>query len=199
LKNSDKVLIAIRRRQDLEPVKISLKRLLAGSDMEHYLNLCADRLAEELKIDGEDTAFNFADFPDVLFTSDGFFDCRRVLENYLPFDTLADAWQLLIEAERENSDINRMAADFRKLKLRDLLKYYMKWRAEKTNTDAEHEAKQLVCRWITAELWSRSFFSGIYRKASEALTQLYVSWKYRGLFNIMREVAARYSNEMSNN
>ncbi len=145
MKNSDKVLIAIRRRQDLEPVKISLKRLLANGGMEHYLNLCADRLAEELKIDGEDTVFNFADFPDVLFTSDGFFDCRHVLENYLPFDTLADTWQLLIEADRENTEINSTAAAFRKMKLRDLLKYYMKWRTEKTNTNAEHEAKKLVC------------------------------------------------------
>ena len=67
-------------------------------------------------VDGEDTAFNFTDFPDILFTSDGFFDCRHILENYLPFDTLADTWQLLIKAERENSEINRMAADFRKMK-----------------------------------------------------------------------------------
>lgn len=199
MKPKDKMIIAIRRRRDLEPTKISLRKLLASGGMEHYLDLCSGRLADELKIDGEDTAFNFADFPDVLFTSDGFFDCRRVLENYLPFDTLADAWQLLIKAERENTEINSTAAALRKMKLRDLLKYYIKWQSHKTKEDAEHEAKQLVCHWITAELWSRSFFSGIYRKASEALTQLYVSWKYRGLFNIMREAVARYSNEMSNN
>lgn len=193
MKYKDKVLNAIRSRKDLEPVKISLRKLLASGNMEHYLNLCADRLAEELKIDGEDTAFNFADFPDILFTSDGFFDCRRVLESYLPFDMLADTWQLLIKAERENEEINRMAADFRKLKLRDLLKYYIKWQSQETKDDSEQEAKRLVCQWIAAELWSRSFFSGIWRKAREALLQLYVSWKYKGLFDIMRNVAEKYN------
>jgi len=193
LKYKDKALNAIRSRKDLEPVKISLRKLLASGNMENYLNLCADRLAEELKIDGEDTAFNFADFPDILFTSDGFFDCRNILENYLPFDTLADTWQLMLEAERENREINRMAADFRKLKLRDLLKYYIKWQSQETKDDSEQEAKRIVCQWIAAELWSRSFFSGIWRKSREALTRVYVNWKYRGLFDIMRAAAEKYN------
>ena len=193
MKEKDKLTEAIRSRKDLEPVKISLKKLLASGGMEHYLNLCSDRLADELMIDGEDTAFNFTDFPDILFTSDGFFDCRHILENYLPFDILADAWQLLIKAERENSEINRMAAYFRKMKLLDLMKYYIKWQSHETKDDSEREAKRLVCQWIAAELWSRSFFSGIWRKAREALLQLYVSWKYKGLFDIMRNVAEKYN------
>lgn len=193
MKYKDKTLEAIRSRKDLEPVKISLRKLLASGGMEHYLNLCSDRLADELMIDGEDTAFNFTDFPDILFTSDGFFDCRHILENYLPFDTLADTWQLLIKAERENSEINRMAADFRKMKLLDLMKYYIKWQSHKTKDDSEQEAKQLVCQWIAAELWSRSFFSSIWRKSKEALLQLYVSWKYKGLFDIMRTAAEKYN------
>lgn len=193
MKYKDKTLAAIRGRRDLEPVKISLRKLLASGGMEHYLNLCSDRLAEELKIDGEDTAFNFADFPDILFTSDGFFDCRHILENYLPFDTLADTWQLLIRAERENSEINRMAADFRRMKLLDLMKYYIKWHSHKTKDDSEREAKRLVCQWIAAELWSRSLFSGIWRKSKEALLQIYVNWKYKGLFDIMRAAAEKYN------
>ena len=193
MKYKDKTLEAIRSRKDLEPVKISLRKLLASGGMEHYLNLCSDRLADELMVDGEDTAFNFTDFPDILFTSDGFFNCRHILENSLPFDTLADAWQLLIQAERENSEINRMAADFRKMKLLDLMKYYIKWQSHKTKDDSEQEAKQLVCQWIAAELWSRSFFSSIWRKSKEALLQLYVSWKYKGLFDIMRTAAEKYN------
>ena len=193
MKYKDKTIAAIRSRRGLEPVKISLKKLLASGGMEHYLNLCSDRLASELMVDGEDTAFNFTDFPDILFTSDGFFDCRHILENYLPFDTLADTWQLLIKAERENSEINRMAADFRKMKLLDLMKYYIKWQSRKTKDDSEQEAKQLVCQWIAAELWSRSFFSSIWRKAKEALLQIYVNWKYKGLFDIMRTAAEKYN------
>lgn len=193
MKYKDKTLEAIRSRKDLEPVKISLRKLLASGNMEHYLNLCSDRLAENEMIDGIDTSINFADFPDILFTSDGFFDCRHILENYLPFDALADAWQLLIKAERENSEINRMAADFRKMKLLDLMKYYIKWHSHKTKDDSEREAKRLVCQWIAAELWSRSFFSGIWRKSKEALLQIYVNWKYKGLFDIMRTAAEKYN------
>lgn len=191
MKSKDRMIRAIRSRKDLEPTLISLRKLLASDNMEHYLNLCSDRLADELMIDGEDTAFNFADYPDVLFTSDGFFRCRDILENYLPFNTLADAWQLLIEAERENREINRIAADFRKMKLMDLMKYYIKWQSHKIKDDSEREAKRLVCQWIAAELWSRFFFSGIWRKVKEALLQIYVSWKYRGFFDIMRTAAEK--------
>lgn len=193
MKYKDKTLTAIRSRKDLEPVKISLRKLLASGGMEGYLSLCSDRLAENEKIDGQDTQINFADFPDILFTSDGFFDCRHILENYLPFDTLADAWQLLIKAERENSEINRMAADFRKMKLLDLMKYYIKWQSHETKDDSEREAKRLVCQWIAAEVWSRSFLSGIWRKIKEALVQLYVNVKYKKLFDIMQTVAEKYN------
>lgn len=193
MKYKDKTLAAIRGRRDLEPVKISLRKLLASGGMENYLSLCSDRLAENEKIDGQDTQINFADFPDILFTSDGFFDCRHILENYLPFDTLADAWQLLIKAERENSEINRMAADFRKMKLLDLMKYYIKWQSHETKDDSEREAKRLVCQWIAAEVWSRSFLSGIWRKIKEALVQLYVNVKYKKLFDIMQTVAEKYN------
>lgn len=48
MKYKDKTLEAIRSRKDLEPVKISLRKLLASGGMEHYLNLCSDRLADEL-------------------------------------------------------------------------------------------------------------------------------------------------------
>ena len=193
MKEKDRMIRAIRNREDLPPVQISLKKLLEKGGMGHYLNLCSDRLADELMIGGEGTAFNFADFPDILFTSDGFFDCRRILENYLPFDMLADTWQLLIEAERENRQINRMAADFRKMRLWDLLKYCIKWQSYKAKTDKDREAKQLVCQWITWELWSRSLFSGIWRKAREALTRLYVNVKYKKLFDIMRTAVEKYN------
>lgn len=193
MKSKDKMLEAIRRRQGLEPVQINLRKLLASGGMEHYLNLCSDRLAEELKVDGEDTAFNFADFPDILFTSDGLFDCRHVLENYLPFDTLADTWQLMREAERENREINRMAADLRKMKSLNLMKYCIKWQLQRTETDPEHEPKQLVKQWIATELWSRSLFSSIWRKAKKVLTQIYVNVKYRELFKEIRNVAEKYN------
>lgn len=193
MKTEDRMLIAIRSRKDLEPAKISLRKLLASGGMEHYLNLCSDRLAEHEMIDGEDTTFNFVDFPDVFFTTDGFFNCRHILENYLPFDTLADAWQLLIKAEQKNKEINHMAADFRKMKWRNLLKYYAKWNLHKTNENTEQEAKQLVLQWMAMEMWSRTFFAGIWRKSKEALTHIYVSWKYRGLFNIIRDTAAKYN------
>lgn len=193
MKEKDKLTESIRIRKDLDPVKISLRKLLASGGMEHYLNLCSDRLADELMIDGEDTQINFTDFPDILFTSDGFFDCRHILENYLPFNALADAWQLLIEAERENREINRMAADFRKLKLQDLLKYYIKWWSQETKDDSEREAKRLVCQWIAEELWGRSFFSVIWRKTKGALIRLYVNMRYKWLFDIVRTAAEKYN------
>lgn len=74
-----------------------------------------------------------------------------------------------------------MAAAFRKMKLRDLLKYYIKWRSHSTKEDTEHEAEQLVCHWITWELWSRFFFSVVWRKIKEVLTRLYVDVNYKGL------------------
>lgn len=111
----------------------------------------------------------------------------------MSLDTLTDVWQMLIREERENDEVNSMAAAFRKMKLLNLMKYYMKWRSHKTKEDPEQEAKQLVLRWIRAEIWSRSFLSGIWRKAKEALVQVYVSWKYKGLFDIIRTAAEKYN------
>lgn len=193
MKLKDRMVTAIRSRKDLPPVHVSLKRLLEKGDMANYLNLCSDRLAGELMVDGEEVSFNFADFPDILFTSKGFFGCRHVLENYLSFDMLVDVWQLLIEAERENRETNSMAAAFRKMKLRNLLGYYIEYQSRNTKDDAEREAKQLVCQWIAWEIWSRSVFSGIWRMTKEALTRLYVNVKYKRLFDTMRTVARNYS------
>lgn len=193
MKLKDRMATAIRSRKDLPPVHVSLKRLLEKGGMANYLNLCSDRIAENEMIDGEEVSFNFADFPDIIFTSKGFFACRHILENYLPFDMLADVWQLLIEEERENRETNSMAEAFRKMKLRELLKYYMEYQSRNTKDDTEREAKHLVCQWIAWEIWSRSVFSGIWRMAKEAITRLYVNVKYKRLFDIMRTVAENYS------
>ena len=193
MKEMDKLTMAIMSRRDLTPVYISLKRLLEKGGMGNYLDLCADRLAGELMVDGEEVSFNFADFPDILFTEGGFFDCRHILENYLPFDMIADVWQMLIEEERENREIKRMAEAFRKIKLVDLMKYYIKWQSYETKDGSEREAMQLVCQWIAWEIWSRSVFSGIWRMTKEALTRLYVNVKYKRLFDTMRTVARNYS------
>lgn len=189
----DKLTQAIKSRNDIEPARISLRKLLASENMEHYLKLCSDRIAENERIDGANTQINFADFPDLLFNSDGLWDCRHILEDYLPADALMDAWQLLLDEERTNREVNSVAAAFRKMKLRDLLKYYIKWRSHNTKEVAGQEAKQLVCRWITAELRSRSLFSRIWRKAKGVLTRFYVRVKYRRLFGIMQTAAEKHN------
>ena len=188
MKSKDRMIRAIRSRKDLEPTHISLRKFLASGNMEHYLELCSDRIAENEMIDGEETAINFCDFPDILFTSDGLFDCRHILENYLSVDVLMDAWQLLLDEERTNREVNSLAAAFRKMKLPELWKCYK-------NMDLRKDAGegQIVKEWIVWELWSRSLFSGIWRKAKEALTQVYVNVKYKGLFDIMRTAAEKYN------
>lgn len=178
MKTEDRMMQAIRQRKDLTPTRISLRKLLACGGMEHYLDLCGQRIAENEMLDGEDTEINFADFPDILFTSDGLFDCRHILENYLSVDILMDAWQLLHDAERKDNEINSLAVAFREMKLRELWKCY-----REVNPD---DAGRLARKWIAAEAWSRSFISDIWRKAGEALTRLYVNVKYKRLFDIMR-------------
>lgn len=181
MKTEDRMMEAIRQRKDLPPTHISLRKLLACGDMEHYLELCSNCIAESEMIDGEDTSINLTDFPDILFTSEGLFDCRHILENYLSDDILMDAWKLLLDAERRNNEINSLAAAFRKTKLLELWKWY-----KGTKPD---EAGQLVRKWIVAEMWSRSFFCNIWRKAKEALAHVYVGVKYKQLFDTMRTAA----------
>ena len=181
MKTEDRMMQAIRQRKDLTPTRISLRKLLACGGMEHYLDLCGQRIAENEMLDGDDTEINFADFPDILFTSEGLFDCRHILENYLSVDMLMDAWQLLHDAERKDNEINSLAAAFREMKLVELWKCY-----KETKSD---EAGQLVRKWILAEVWSRSFISNIWRKAREALTQIYVNVRYKWLFDMIRTAA----------
>ena len=181
MKTDDRMMEAIRRRKDLPSAQVSLRKLLACGDMEHYLELCSNRIAESEMIDGEDTSINFADFPDILFTSEGLFDCRHILENYLLVDIVMDAWQLLHDAERKDNEINSLAAAFRKTKLLELWKWYKETKSDETG--------QLVRKWIAAEVWSRSFISSFWRKAREALTHVYVYVRYKRLIDIMRSAA----------
>lgn len=181
MKTEDRMMEAIRQRKDLTPALISLRKLLASADMEHYLDLCSNRLAEEKMIDGENVEINFSDFPDLLFNSDGFFECRHILENYLSADILADAWQLLHDAERKNNEINSLAAAFRKMKLQELWKCYKAMKSD--------EAGQLARKWIAAEAWNRTLFSSIGRKAKEALRHAYVNVRYKRLFDMIRTAA----------
>lgn len=181
MKTEDRMMEAIRQRKNLPPTYISLRKLLACGDMEHYLELCGQRIAESEMIDGEDTEINFADFPDILFTSNGIFNCRHILGNYLSDDILADAWKLLLDEERRANEINRLAADFRKMRLRDLRKCYKEIKPD--------EAGQLAKRWITAEVWSRTFFFYIWRKAGEALRHVYVNVRYKRLFDMIKSAA----------
>ena len=167
MKSKDRMIRAIRSRKDLEPTVISLKKLLASGGMECYLNLCAGRLADEM-IDGQDTKMNFADFPDILFTGSGLFDCWNILENYLPVDVLMDAWQRLHDKERINREVNSVAAAFRKMKLRKLLRLYKNQKLSKLG-----ESGRIVRRWKMWEIWSRTPLSGILRKGKEVLARIY--------------------------
>ena len=185
MKSKDRMIRAIRSRKNLESPVISLKKLLASGGMEHYLNLCSDRLASELMIDGEGTKMNFADFPDILFTESGLFDCRHILENYLSVDVLMDAWQLLLDEERINREVNSVAAAFRKMKLRKLLKMYKNQKLSKSG-----ESGWLVRKW---EIWSRTPLSGIWRKAKEILARIHVRVKYKWLFDMVSSTAAKYN------
>lgn len=188
MKSRDKMIRAIRSRKDLEPTVISLRKLLASGGMEHYLGLCSDRLADELMIDGEDTKFNFADLPDILFTERGIFDCRHILENYLSTDALMDARRSLLDEERIKREVNSVAAAFRKMKLRKLLKMYKKQKLSRSG-----ESGRLVRKWIMWEIWSRTPLSCIWRKVSEILARIHVRVKYKWLFDMVNSAAAKYN------
>ena len=188
MKSADRMIRAIRSRKDLEPKVISLKKLLASGGMEHYLDLCSDRIADELMIDGEDTKMNFADFPDILFTESGLFDCRHILENYLSVDVLMDAWQQLLDEERINREVNSVAGAFRKMKLRKLLKMYKNQKLSKSG-----ESGWLVRKWIMWEIWSRTPLSGILRRTNEILARIHVRVKYKWLFDMVSSTAAKYN------
>lgn len=185
MKSKDRMIRAIRNRKDLEPKVISLKKLLASGGMEHYLNLCSDRLTAELMIDGENIKMNFADFPDILFTESGLFDCRHILENYLSLDVLMDARQLLLDRERINREVNNVAAAFRKMKLRKLLKMYKNHKLSKSG--------RLVRKWIMWEIWSRTPLSCIWRKIKEIFARIHVRAKYKWLFDMVSSSATKYN------
>ena len=169
-------------------ILISLKKLLASGGMEHYFDLCSDRIADELMIDGEDTKMNFADFPDILFTESGIFDCRHILENYLSVDVLKDAWQQLLDEERINREVNSVAEAFRKMKLRKLLKMYKNQKLSKSG-----ESGWFVRKWIMWEIWSRTPVSGIWRKVMGIYARMHVRVKYKWLFDLVSSAAAKYN------
>lgn len=103
-------------------------------------------------------------------------------------DTLKDAWQLLLDRERINREVNSVAAAFRKMKLRKLLKMYKNQRLSKSG-----ESGGLVRKWIMWEIWSRTPLSGICRKIMGILARIHVRVKYKWLFDMVSSVAAKYN------
>lgn len=164
---NDIVLRAIQKRENLETEKISVKRLLQAEGTEKWAELCCDRIAENDLLVGNNVAINFADFPDIELTSTGVLQCREMLLAYVTEDLLKNTYELLCAHEDLTRGVNEYACMLRGVKNVVLFKTYLELgRKEYADTAGR------IRRHILEEIWSRSVFMQVWRKAYAAFIRL---------------------------
>lgn len=122
---NDRVLRAIKKREDLGAEKISVKKLLKIGGVEKWTDLCCGRISENELLDGDETAINFADFPDIELTSKGLLQCKEILLSYVTEDLLTDSCRLLCFYEDLRQGANEYACMLRGMKNITLFKTYI--------------------------------------------------------------------------
>lgn len=173
---NDRVLRAIKKREDLEAEKISVKKLLKIGGVENWTDLCCDRIAENELLDGDEASINFADFPDIELTSRGLLQCKEILLSYVTEDLLTDSYRLLCSYENLTQGANEYACMLREMKNITLFKTYIELGKKKY---ADEDGR--IRKYILTEAWSRSVFMQMGKKVYAGLIRLCTRIKYHKL------------------
>ena len=171
----ERVMTAIKTRKPLKRPLLSLGLILktGGIEANGYLGMCADRIAADDLIDGEDVRIDFIRFPDLLLSADGVRECRKILENYVSKDIIADAFEALCHEESVRVEISILAARLRELGAVNLIKLYAEC--------GDRQMRQLV----VAEAYHRSILSGALRKLRSLFSTMSVRIRYHRIFSIV--------------
>ena len=181
----EKIVTAIKTREVLEMPLLSLGLILktGGIEAAGYLGMCSDRIAEAELIDGEDVRIDFINFPDLLLSADGVRECRKILENYVSKDIIADAFEALCDEESIRAEINMMASMLRELGAAGLVKMYVKCKDKQ------------IREYIVAEAYHRSFLSGIVRQLRNIFYDVFFRVKYHRLFSAVDAAVKDFHSE----
>lgn len=184
----DRVLAAIRKRDDLEAERISVKKLLKRGIVEEWSYMCFERIlemGERGMLTGDEVAINFADFPDIELTSEGMMQAKEVLLSYVSEDLLKDAYILLCSYEDLTRGANEYARMFRDMKNVDLLKTYIELR------NSKYGETRSVRRYILAEAWNRSALMALKRVISSKFAEIAVKFKYGEMIKEVKNMGTK--------
>lgn len=173
----ERIFTAIKRREPLELPFLRISTILEVGDVGMYLSLCNERVEEAELIDGEDVRIDFMNFPDLLLTADGVRICRDILECYVSDDIIADAFEALCWEEVSRAAIDNLAQILREMKLRELLRAYIK-------------SDMRTRRFVIAEFFQRSALCKCMRKMHSMIRGAIVKVKYHDLISACRRIAA---------
>ncbi len=179
---NDRVLRAIKKREDLEAEKISVKKLLKTGGGGKWADLCCDRISENELLDGDEAAINFADFPDIELTSKGLLQCKEILLSYVTEDLLTDSYRLLCSYEDLTQGANEYACMLRRMKNITLFKTYIELGKKKY---ADEDGR--IRKYILTEAWSRFAFMQMGRKVYAGLIRLCTRIKYHKLITAVKQ------------
>lgn len=157
----ERALTAIKARRDLSPPMISVYNLLRIGKVEMWAGLCCDRIAAEDLIDMEAVQIDLINMPGLCLTTDGIMTCRHILESYIDYDTLCDAFKWMCSEESINADVNTAVQVLRDLNGPRLRKLYRE--ADALQLSESINAREL----IREEMRQRSPFMALARKVKK--------------------------------
>lgn len=187
-KADERVLTAIKKREDLERPTVSVIKLLDLGKNVIYSNLCCNRIADAELIDGQDVQIDFLNFPDIKLTVEGMLISKEILRCYISEKLYDDMLDLLSDTDVLNSGVNDIARILRNSSFKTLYKT-LKGMDTRKYDFLEMDDAQVFAEYIRKEMWQRSVAMKIIRKVRMECITAYTKVRYREMISIMKQGA----------
>ncbi len=152
-----RIISAIKNRDDIKSMRISLFKLLQTNNMENYAEICCSRIIQEsenddLESEGIEVYASIGPRQyEVLLTADGILESKNVLLDYIPEESLEDTFVLLCEERRIVMEVNSVAKRLRETKTIEIIKELFRMGIRR-----KEEYKD-VCYYYLLEFFCRSY------------------------------------------
>lgn len=185
----------IWRRENVPNVSVNLRKLLRQADMEQYLEVCSNRIADAQLLDGENVEIDFLDFPNLLLDVYGITYCYDILKGYINESTLEAYKQYAICEQKIIDGINKQLEILRMYDTKSLISI-LTIRKNKIKTIPDYqkykhlvkEAKEQVLR----EFLSRTIFNKARLKIKKIWFDVYFNIRHYRLASVFREIKKKY-------
>lgn len=188
----DRIIMYIRKREEIPKSYYSIKKILNGYDMELYANMCCDRIADENKIDGEHVMIDFFEIGDILVDWIGFIECEEIISGYIAVKECEKIGKLLASEQKLVESDNRIIRSLKSFSSKDI-KNALKGKKTK-EIDDDMWNKMIVL--FKEEIEARRMKNVLKKKVQKKVKILYNMIKYHEVISFLHSFYRGYDMEV---